>query len=75
LESPLPQARFNQQKGKFNALAVHDFGGKCASFATSSASSFTRTFRSASGVRLTEALFIEGNVFAMDEFFHERSPD
>jgi hypothetical protein len=27
------------------------------------------------GVRLTEALFIEGNVFAMDEFFHERSPD
>jgi len=27
LETPLPQARLNQQKGKFNALAVHDFGG------------------------------------------------
>jgi hypothetical protein len=46
LELPLPQARFNQHKGKFNALAVHDFGG--AFFATSSARSFTRTFRSAS---------------------------
>ena len=26
-------------------------------------------------VRLREALFVEDNVFALDEFFHGRSPD
>jgi len=26
-------------------------------------------------VRPREALFVEGNVFALDEFFHDRSPD
>jgi hypothetical protein len=26
-------------------------------------------------VRLRVALFVEGNVIALDEFFHDRSPD
>ena len=48
LETPFPQARLDQQQGEFNALAVHDFRETDASFASSSASSFSRILCSAS---------------------------
>jgi hypothetical protein len=48
LKAPSPHARFNQQQGKFNAFAVHDFGEDGASLASSSARSSRMILRSAS---------------------------
>jgi len=48
LETPFPEARLDQQQGKFNALAVHDFRENNATLASSSASSFSRILCSAS---------------------------